>query len=123
MSDPSVSTGVLEELFKGLCAIAVAVAAFLFKDVHKKIDENKAAAAAALVAHDAAVKLDMDVVNAELERRRQIEAKLFDEISRAERDRGVRYQELTDNMHKMHTDIIDRIDRAVAAVRNEGSRT
>jgi hypothetical protein len=124
MADPAIPPGVLDDAFKWGLGVVSTVAAWLFRDLHQRIEGAKAAAAADLGAHKAHIQRDLDAMNLEIDRRRDIEAKLFDEIGKAENKNAERYNALardmhekhlflTNNMHTMHTDIIGRIDRVM----------
>lgn len=114
-----IPSGLIEDAFKwGLAGVG----AWLFRDVHKRIEDAKVLASTDLDSHKKLVQRDLDAMNAEIGRRREIEAKLFDEVARAERKGTERFDALARDMHKMHTDIIDRIERAVVAVRSDNER-
>ena len=122
--------GIWEEGFKWLCGIAAGVTAWLFKDVHARINDAKkdalTAAAAALEVHKTEMNKALEMIRGDISHHRDIEAKLFDELSAAERTNAQRYAELSQKMSESHLtlnnqihssqrEIISHIDRVLSS--------
>lgn len=122
--------GIWEEGFKWLCGIAAGVIAWLFKDVHARINDAKkdalTAAAAALEVHKTEMNKALEMIRGDISHHRDIEAKLFDELASAEKVNGQRYNDLSAKMSEQHItlnnqihsaqkDIISHIDRVLSS--------